>query len=280
MSTPRRRRWLDTFRRSAGSAVHPEPLPATSLEDAALFSAHERAVRSVEASDSLADNVEVALARQRSSIEDVAERVDLVATRSDGLGAVASRVAETFDRLGVIALNAGLEGARVAEPQGRALLLLAEEIRVNLSRGIEAARDLATLVDEISTETSQVRMQIERARADAAEAGQEAAKLRAVSHQASKALGDLDQHLRRATGIDPEIARAVALASEHARGLITALSALSAAAPAAPVLSALRPAVSPLVRLLREIWDEDGPGDVAARPEGPGGGETSGGDLP
>jgi methyl-accepting chemotaxis protein len=240
-------------------------------------------VRSVEESGSLADNLETAVARQRMSIDDAAERSNLVATRSDGLGAVASRVAETFDRLGVVALNAGLEGARVAEPQGRALLLLAEEIRGNLTRGVEAGRDLATLVEEISTETSELRTQIERARADAADVGHETAKLREASHQGSKALGDLDQHLRRATGIDPEIARAVTLASEHASGLMAALSALSTATPAAPVLGALRPAIYPLVRLLREVWDEEqaeSPADaqgrsVAPSNEGNGGGEAS-----
>jgi len=235
-------------------------------------------VRSIEESGSLAENLETAVARQRTSIDDAAERTNLVATRSEGLGAVASRMAETFDRLGVIALNAGLEGARVAEPQGRALLLLAEEIRTNLARGVDAARDLAILVNEISTETSEMRMQIERARADAVDVGQETARLRMSSHQASRALGDLDQQLRRATGIDPEVARAVALASEHARGLMTALSTLSTAAPAAPVVSALRPALSPLLRLLREIEEEDNAADAERRSAGPSSEGSSGGE--
>ena len=66
------------------------------------------------------------------------------------------------------------------------------------------------------------------------------------------------------TGIDPETARAVGLATEHARGLMTALSTLSTAAQAAPVLGALRPVIAPLTRLLGEIEQ----GENEGAPEG------------
>jgi hypothetical protein len=85
------------------------------------------------------------------------------------------------------------------------------------------------------------------------EVGLEAAHLQAAAQQASKSIADLGARLRRATGVDPEVARAVAVAAEHARGLMTALSTLTMAAKEAPVMSALKPVIGPLVRLLREI---------------------------
>jgi hypothetical protein len=264
MSTPRRRRWIDVLRRTAGVSTEGGRGPSAALDDAALWGAHEQAVRSLKESGAKAERVAASVARQRAFIEGAAERANLVAARSEGLAANAARVAESFERLGVVALNAGLEGARVAEPQGRALLLLSEEIRANVVRGADAAEQLGRVVEEIASESAEVRRQLERSRGEVSEVGQEAAQLQAAAQQASKSLDDLASRLRRATGIDPETARAVALATEHARGLMTALSTLSTAAQAAPVLGALRPVIAPLTRLLGEIEQAEGGSDGGA----------------
>jgi methyl-accepting chemotaxis protein len=253
MSTPRRRRWIEVLRRTAGVGDDDARAPSAALDDAALWAAHERASLALKESGARAERVAATVTRQRAHIEGAAERASLVAARSEGLAPGAARVSEAFERLGVVALNAGLEGARAGEGQGRALLLLSEEIRANVVRGADAAAELTRAVDEIASESTEVRRQIERSRIEGSEVGQEAAQLQAAAAAATKALDDLGARLRRATGIDPEMARVVALAAEHARGLMTALSTLSAAAQAGPVLGALRPVIGPLVRLLGEI---------------------------
>jgi methyl-accepting chemotaxis protein len=262
MSSSRRRRWIDVLRRTAGVGADGDGMSQSALDDAALWAAHEQAARSLGESGARAEKVASSVARQRALIEAAAERANLVAARSEGLGASTARVAEAFERLGMVALNAGLEGARIPEPQGRALLLLSEEIRANVTRGADAAQQLAHVADEIAAESGEVRKQLERSRTEVSEVGQEAAQLRAASVQATGALDDLARRLRRATGIDPEVARAVALATDHARGLMNALSTLSTAAQAAPVLAALRPVIRPLARLLGEL---DASGDFRAR---------------
>lgn len=259
MSTPRRRRWMDVLRRTA-SVVRSDGSPAApsfGLDDAALWSAEEQAARSIEESSTRAERLAAAVARQRSSIDAAAERANLVATRAEGLAANAGRVSESFERLGVVALNAGLEGARMSEPQGRALLLLSEEIRTNVRRGADAAEQLARVVEEITAESHEVRRQLERSRTEVSDVGQEAGHLQAAAKQASKSIEDLGARLRRATGVDPEVARAVAAATEHARGLMTALSTLTTAATEAPVVNALKPVIGPLLRLLREIEGDE-----------------------
>jgi hypothetical protein len=253
MSAPRRRRWIEVLRRTAGVGDGEPRGSSAALDDAALWGAHEQAAKALRDAGARAERVAASAARQRPLIEGAAERASLVAARSEGLGAGAARVIESFERLGVVALNAGLEGARVADPHGRALLLLAEEVRANVTRGADAAEQLARAVDEIAAESAEVRRQIERSRAEATEAGQEAAQLQAAAQLANKAIDDLGSRLRKATGIDPEVARLVASASEHARGLMTALSALATSTPGAPVLGALRPVIAPLTRLLGEI---------------------------
>jgi hypothetical protein len=253
MSTSRRRRWIEVLRRTAGVAGDDDARGPGALDDAALWAAHEKASASLKESSARAERVAATVARQRAHIEGAGERANLVSARSEGLGPGAARVTEAFERLGVVALNAGLEGARAGEPQGRALLLLSEEIRANVVRGADAASELVRAADEIAAESAEVRRQIERSRVEVSEVGQEAAQLQAAALSAARSLEDVGVLIRKATGIDPEMARVVALAAEHARGLMTALSALSTAAQAGPVLGALRPVIGPLVRLLGEI---------------------------
>ncbi|MFT3774314.1 MAG: hypothetical protein QM820_53820 [Minicystis sp.] len=271
MSAPRRRRWIEVLRRTAGVADDGEGRGSgATLDDAALWGAHENASKALAEAGARAERVASSAARMRPMIEGAAERASLVSARSEGLGAGAARVTESFERLGVVALNAGLEGARLSDPHGRALLLLSDEIRANVARGADAAEQLARAVDEIAAESGEVRRQLERSRGEAADVGQEAAHLQAAAQQAAKALDDLGARLRKATGIDPEMARLVTSASDHARGLMTALSALATAAPGAPVLGALRPVIAPLARLLGEI-------DERALGEGEGQGGAEGG---
>lgn len=257
MTVLRRRRWMDVLRRTPVSdlGLQPARRSAGALEDAALWNAQETAQRSIEKSGALAERVASSVARQRGLIESSAERAGLMATRAEGVGTTAARVGEALERLGVVALNAGLEGARTAEPQGRALLLVSEEIRVTVVRGAEALRKLTDLVEEIAHEAGEVQRQLERSRAEVSDVGQEAAQLRAATQEADKALGELAQRLRRASGIDPEVARAVGVAAEHARGLVTALSTLSTVDRGSPMLTALHPIIAPLARLLLELGD-------------------------
>lgn len=255
MSAPRRRRWIEVLRRTAGvvdDESHARPASGA-LDDAALWSAHQQAATALGEVSAKAERVAASAARQRPLIDGASERVSLVAARSEGLGAGAARVVESFERLGVVALNAGLEGARLADPHGRALLLISDEIRANVARGADASAELSRAVEEISTEAAEARRQIERSRGEAVDAGQEAAQLHAATLSTKRALDDLGARLRRATGVDPEMARLAAQASDHARGLMTALSALASAAPGAPVLGALRPVIAPLSRLLGEL---------------------------
>ncbi|MFO0759982.1 MAG: hypothetical protein U0359_26085 [Byssovorax sp.] len=265
MSTTRRRRFLDVLRRTAGALDEGgAPQPPAVLDDAALWAAEEQAVRSLGEAGARAEKLAAAVARQRALIDAAAERASVVTAHADGLQPSAGRVAESFERLGVVALNAGLEGARMPEAQGRALLLLSEEIRANVRRGADAAEQLRRAVEEIGAEAADVKQRLDRSRAEVSEVGQESAHLQAAAQQAGRSLDDLVTRLRKASGVDPETARAVAAAGEHARGLLTALSSLGAAAQGAAVSGALRPLIGPLAKLLHEIEDKDEGG------EGPG----------
>lgn len=275
MSSPRRRRWMEMLRRTTGVAS--EGSARAGLEDAALWDSHRAAARAVEEAGTLAEAVAAALARQRSSVESTSERAGLVFARSEGLGIAAARVTESFERLGVVALNAGLEGARVPEAQGRALSLLSEEIRANVVRGAEAARELSDVVDELMAGTSDVRRQVDGLRAELGAVAQDSTRLKSSSQQATRSLDDLAARLHKATGVDPEAARVVSEAAEHAKGLINALSAIPRG-QVGVAARVLEPVVAQLMRLLQElvsVADDDTAGDEAPRGSPRGGASES-----
>jgi methyl-accepting chemotaxis protein len=278
MSAPRRRRWFDVLRRAAEPQGGSEaPLSGPTPHHAALWSTHADIERAVSEALEQAGRVVEAASKHRATLDGASERASAMVTHAEGLTLAATRVGDALERLSVVALNAGLEGARTAEPQGKALLILSEEIRSHVSRGAEGARDLVSVVEEIAAETGQLRKELEGAASAAEETGRGAEALGGALAQSRHALADAERHLKRVTGIDPEIARAMSLAMEHARGLISALSTLSTAAQATPLLqSALRPVIAPLSRLLRELLGEgQGLDDQAAGsvpPTGDGGG--------
>lgn len=271
MSGPRKRRWLDVLRRAAEPADADD---ASANVDTALWSAHGEAQRTVTEAQERAAHVTDMITSQRSAIEGVHERAGAMAAHVEGLTLAATRVVDTFERLSIIALNAGLEGARVAEPAGKALLLLSEEIRAHVERGAETTRDLAMVVEEIAAEASLIQGQVREALDAQDSTGREANMLGDALRRNGLALADVERNLRRVTGVDPEVARSIAVAAEHARGLLTALSALRAATPARPLLlGALRPVLAPLSRLLGELVS-DGHDDepASSSPTGDGAG--------
>lgn len=228
----------------------------SAAEESALWAAHQRASTAVRDTGEAAQRIASHIAKQRGTVDALADRARAVSARSQDLSASFSRIVDAFARLELVALNAGLEGARLGEGVGHALGLVSDEVRTQASRGSEASRELSSALSEIGAELLQVHTSLDRAREAAAEVAQEAARVGGASADAERALGEMRSGLEKTTGSDPETARAIAEATEHARALVGALGTLSGKVPQALVLSALRPALEPLARLLDASDDE------------------------
>jgi methyl-accepting chemotaxis protein len=231
-------------RASAGST-------RSAADESQLWSAHERASTAVRDSGEAAQRIASQIAKQRGTVDALADRARAVSARANDLSASFGRITDAFARLELVALNAGLEGARLGEGAGgQGLALVADEVRGQSNRGAEASRELATSLSEIGSELLQVHGSLDRAREASAEVAQEAARVGGASADAERALAEMGDSLKKATGSDPETARAIADATEHARALVSALGTLSGKVPQAIVLSAMRPVLEPLARLL------------------------------
>jgi methyl-accepting chemotaxis protein len=244
------RRLLGLVQRTAKAASAAPP--RSHVDGAALWSLQETAlVRTREASEA-SQRIASNLAKQRASADVLTDRAHAVAAHAQELGGGLARITDAFERLSLVALNVGLEGARLGEAAGRPLLLVSEEVRSHVNRGTTSARELTATLGDIGADVSKLHGTIDQARQASSDASQEASRVSGSTAEAERTLVELGARLREATGNDPETVRLVTEAGDHARALMTALTALRGKVPKQLLLGALRPLLDPLARVLGE----------------------------
>jgi methyl-accepting chemotaxis protein len=229
----------------------------TTLDQALLFSKHEQA--SVAASQSLrtAQAAGATAAQQRSALEAAADHARLLVSRGRELRGSVQQVGDALERAKLVALNAGLEGARLGEPAGKAMVAAADELRSVIGRAVGALEEHLSLLTQVDREREKLRDQVDQAKQSASALGDELLRAQTTQRDAVSSLEELGKGLEHATGTDREVARIVATAADHARGLLEALGALSNRPQRSAVVRALRPTLLPLLRLMRELDRRD-----------------------
>jgi ABC-type transporter Mla subunit MlaD len=240
---------LDRMLGAVRARVRATPSHRRPLDEAALHERHGMAAEAVAAAQRAAERLEPLAAEHQGSLAVTADTVRLVAALGEDIRAASDQTRESIERARLIALNAGLEGARVGEPTGKALLAFGEEARGLLARALEAVEEQHSLLSQLQTEHGRLRDQLEHAHRRSADLGDQLAA-------AAAARAQVDAALERVTGTDPETARALAAAARHARGLFEALSALSAHSRGRMLSRALGPSLEPIRRLLRDLGSE------------------------
>jgi methyl-accepting chemotaxis protein len=253
---PPKQRLLRLLRRTAtGARAVGE---RSTADESALWSAHERALVRARDAGAAAQRIASSAARQRASIDAVADRARGLSSRAAEVQTSFGRVVDAFERLALVALNAGLEGARMGEAEGRQLALVSDEVRSHSARGAETTRELSAALVQLAADLSQLEGHVAQAQTVVAEVTQDSARAAGAASDAESALVDIGERVKKATGSDPETVRAISEASERARALVTSLSALSGKVPRALLVGALGPVLAPLARLLSEEEpDED-----------------------
>jgi methyl-accepting chemotaxis protein len=229
----------------------------TTLDEAALFSQHERANQAAAQSLRASQAAGATAAQQRSALEAAADHARLLVSRSRDMRGSAQQVREVLERAKLVALNTGLEGARLGEPAGKAMVAAADELRSVIGRALALLEEHLELLAQVEREREKLRDQVEQAKTGAGTLGDELMRTQNAQRDTTAALEELGTGLERSTGTDREAARIVATAAEHARGLLEALSALAGRPQRGAVARALRPTLLPLLRLMRELDRRD-----------------------
>src|SRR5437868_1153877 len=126
------------------------------------------------------------------------------------------------------AASAQRTGTRASAADQNALWLAHERAMTSTRAVAEAAQRVAS---SCAKQRGGLVGRLEEARNPGAEASGEAARAQAASSEAERALGDVQNRLRKATGSDPEIVHAVTEAAEHARALVASLGTLTGRVP-------------------------------------------------
>lgn len=186
-----------------------------------------------------------AIARQATTLAAAADQIQLLTTRDPELRSSLTRLRESLERSRLAALNAGLDGSRMGEA-GRSLLAVADDMRAQLTRGIDAFDEHRAMLDELEREFGRLRRALESARAEALALRDTAQRMHQENHRVDDAIGRVSDAMRGVSGLDQDTTEWLALATEHALRLREALDALGGNANRVAVLDELRRALERL----------------------------------
>jgi methyl-accepting chemotaxis protein len=246
-----KRRFLRQLRRTAKGAPGSAASRAAS-EESAFWRAHETASTRAREAGTAAQRISASILKHSNTIDSISDRARVAAGRAQDLRAVFTRISEVFERLGIVALNAGLEGARLGDAAGRAVGLVSDEVRTHAARGSASVHELTTSLGEIADELRALHVALDSSREATSTVAEQSAIAANSASEAERALGEIEARIRETTGSDPATARAIAEASEHARALVAAIGKLDAHVAHDVWIEALRPTLEPLVGVLAD----------------------------
>ncbi|PIE05990.1 MAG: hypothetical protein CSA75_01890 [Sorangium cellulosum] len=218
-----------------------------------MWSAHQRAQEGATRLIETATQLVARTTRHQVSVDAIVELACNATSRGAEISNTMDRVRVTLDRLRLVALNVGLEGARLGDPAGRALINVAEEVRDHSERGGEALHDLNTALEDVLVSWDQLSHKAEDLRQSHATIVSQVGQHQANAQQVVSDVNAVGEHARRLTDTDPETALILTQVSEHARALIQALTSLGGRVRRELIRSAIGPSLQPLLRALLDV---------------------------
>jgi len=155
---------------------------------------------------------------------------------------------ESVDRAKLSALNAGLEGARLGEPLGKALVVMSDEQRNLLARALDALEEHGALLAEVERDRERCLAQLSQVSEGTRQTSGALARAEQQSQLTSALLDQLRADFVELFGGDPEAARAMAETAAHVRTAAASLLDLTQRAPLSA--DALRELLRPLLALV------------------------------
>jgi len=251
-------RFLDALRETLKDNA--PMMRSTSVDDALLVRAVSKAEQAAESALGASQAAGAASAQQRGTLDAAVDAVRQLFTRAREARSSLALSRESLEQIRLVALNAGLEGARLGDPTGKPLVLVADDVRNHVTRVLAALDAHTGVLDQMDRERDKLREQVEGAQARSADLARELLQVQAAQRDVSSAMSDVSSRVKQVTETDPETAALLADASDHARALLGALTKLAEGPRRSPVLRALSPSLGPLAKLLREQYrgDPDG----------------------
>jgi hypothetical protein len=169
--------------------------------------------------------------RAHAVLEAVHDSARLLVHRNRELRGSAGAVRDALERARLATLNAGLEGARLGEPVGKAVLVMADDVRGLVTRAIDALEEHLLLFGELERERERWLDELSQTRELCASAVQRLRELGGLEAASSQVLSRVQAGLRQKLGAQAERAKLLAEASAQAKALENVVSRLRALTP-------------------------------------------------
>lgn len=243
-------------------AFDPHPPSARTLAElharwprvlAALDAARTAATRAIDEQRVASSSVK----RQQVELESVHESAQKLSARGREIRTSLQLVRESMDRAKLTALNAGLEGARLGDPAGKALVVMADEVRGLLARALDALDEHSVLLAEVDRDRERCLGDLAQLSDGTRSAAGALSRAEQQSQLNNALLSELKVDLSELWGADPETARVLSEASVQLKTTADALRALCERSPLGE--SAVRELLRPLLSLLPGKSKEDAP---------------------
>jgi methyl-accepting chemotaxis protein len=231
---------------SDGSKPH---LTELSLAQGARLLATLEAARTAAAratSEQLAASA--AARREQGELEIAQESGQKLSARGRDIRNTLQLLREAVERAKLTALNAGLEGARMGDSVGKALVVMGDEVRNLLARAVDALEEHAGLLAEVDRDRDRCLAEVAHLSNGARDVGAALARAEAHSQLSTALLGELRTDLHELFGADLQSARALAETAAHVKTLANSVQELKQRSSASD--DALRELLSPLLALL------------------------------
>ena len=124
-----------------------------------------------------------------------AEIVDKLGERSQEIGTIVDTISGIAGQTNLLALNAAIEAARAGE-HGRGFAVVAEEVRKLAEQSQEAAQQIANLIGEIQSDTTNAVASMQEGRNAVVEGAHSVENLRAVFDQINQAVQEVSENAR------------------------------------------------------------------------------------
>ncbi|MEI9954159.1 MAG: methyl-accepting chemotaxis protein [Pseudomonadota bacterium] len=219
------------------------PSEVSAVQGARLLAALEAAKTAATRANSEQRAASAGLDRQRGDLEAVQESAQKLATRSRDIRNSLQVLRESVDRAKLSALNAGLEGARLGESIGKALVVMSDEQRNLLARALDALQEHGALLAEVERDRDRCVAELSHVSEGARQMATVLGRAEQQSQLTSALLHELRTDFLELFGRDPESVAAMAVAAAGVQAAAASLLELTRRTPlgAEVVRELLRP---------------------------------------
>lgn len=217
---------------------------------AALESAQVAAAHAISEQRAASSGVQ----RQQLELEAVQEAGQRLSARGRDIRNSLQQLRESVDRAKLTALNAGLEGARLGDSVGKALVVMGDEVRNLLARALDAIEEHAVLLAEVDRDRDRCLADLAQLTDGTRQTAAALARAEQQSQLNNALLGELKVDLSELWGTDPETARVLGEATAQLKTTADALRQLGRRSPLRA--SAVRELLRPLLALIPPEEDD------------------------